>query len=135
MNSYFFLWCIPEIQKFSSVYFVFLQNTNEPIKLPGGQFGCPFCTVEMKKRYNMMQHILSHTGERPFACQYCSYATNRKSTLKKHIETCRNHIALLRNKFWKDFSLQKFALRIIHLLDNSHTIYLLWGINWTWDEK
>ena len=40
-------------------------------------------------RTNMKRHIQLHTGEKPFKCQLCEYATNQKVHLKKHMKT--NH--------------------------------------------
>ena len=63
---------------------IILQN--DPIKLGKGQFGCPFCNREaMKKQRDMKRHIMIHTGEKPFSCDYCSYAAAEMSNLKRHI--------------------------------------------------
>ena len=64
-----------------------LQNL--PIKLGYQEFGCPFCTQISKRRDVMRKHILTHTGEKPYACNLCSYRSSQKSNLNGHIQ--RNH--------------------------------------------
>ena len=52
----------------------------EPVKI-----GCPFCSTIMGAPSNMKQHILIHTGEKPFSCAFCELKTIQKSTLEKHM--------------------------------------------------
>ena len=70
--------------------FIILQNL--PIKLGYQEFGCPFCTQISKRRDVMRKHILTHTGEKPYACNLCSYRSSQKSNLNGHIQ--RNHTNL-----------------------------------------
>ena len=74
----FFLFC-----KYILVLII-LQN--DPIRLGRAQFGCPFCSKTMIHLVSMKRHIMIHTGEKPFSCQfeYCAYATNQKGHLQKH---------------------------------------------------
>ena len=48
------------------------------------QYQCGFCSVVMKTRQKIIQHIRSHTGERPFGCPMCDRDFPRKYQLKKH---------------------------------------------------
>ena len=68
---------------------------NDPIKLGAGQYGCPFCPKIMKNTQGIKRHIMIHTGEKPFSCEYCSYTSNRSSNLRSHMKNTHNII------FWK----------------------------------
>ena len=59
---------------------------NDPIKLGTGQYGCPFCTKTMKKSAFMRRHIMIHTGEKPFQCEFCDFSCNQKSNLGLHMK-------------------------------------------------
>ena len=56
------------------------ETGKEPVKI-----GCPFCSTIMGAPSNMKQHILIHTGEKPFSCAFCELKTIQKSTLEKHM--------------------------------------------------
>jgi len=63
---------------------ILLQN--DPIKLGKGQYGCPFCNSVKKKANEMIRHIRTHTGEKPFICNYCNHACAVKGNLTTHIK-------------------------------------------------
>ena len=64
------------------------QNLNRP---PGEsrwkQWLCPFpmCGYETDRESWLKTHMRKHTGERPFACDFCQYRSAQKSNLTVHM--------------------------------------------------
>ncbi|XP_038053512.1 zinc finger protein 335-like [Patiria miniata] len=46
---------------------------------------CEHCGYSTKKRDNFLVHMRKHTGEKPYKCKLCNYASADGSTLKKHV--------------------------------------------------
>jgi len=46
---------------------------------------CVYCGKTFSQKGNMERHQRQHTGERPFACPFCSCSYTRKETLKVHV--------------------------------------------------
>ena len=61
-------------------------DENEPIKIGPYKYECPFCKKIMCRRDPMKRHIRIHTGEKPFACEYCNYRAAQKYDLKTHCQ-------------------------------------------------
>ena len=57
----------------------------EPLKLGHQKYGCPFCSQTRKSPSDMKRHIMIHTGEKPFACNFCDHKTSLKASLKTYI--------------------------------------------------
>lgn len=47
---------------------------------------CPHagCNAKFYVKCQLAQHMLKHTGEKPFACMHCNYAAKQKALLDKH---------------------------------------------------
>ena len=63
---------------------------NDPINFGPNQWGCPFCTKMSKTIAHAKQHIIIHTGEKPFRCNYCEHTANQKSNIQRHMKTHKN---------------------------------------------
>ena len=61
---------------------IFCQITTDPL-------ACHICLKKFKKKYDLTQHIMVHTGDRPYEYNKCGKQFNKKSNLKRHSQTHR----------------------------------------------
>ena len=55
-------------------------------KTPGiKKFECLTCAYACKQNGNMVKHVFTHTGEKPFVCPYCGSAFSRKDNMTSHV--------------------------------------------------
>ncbi|KAG8909136.1 hypothetical protein FRC00_010668 [Tulasnella sp. 408] len=47
------------------------------------------CGMKFPKRNALVQHMRSHTGERPEVCEFCQRAFSLKCNLRRHYRTCK----------------------------------------------
>lgn len=48
-------------------------------------FECNICHRSFNRSGNLTVHMRQHTGERPYKCSYCDYKASKSSTLTKHV--------------------------------------------------
>ena len=46
---------------------------------------CPFCNKVFGSVRDLNLHIRSHTGEKPYKCQYCGQTFSLKRSAEKHV--------------------------------------------------
>lgn len=52
---------------------------------PKNPLQCHVCMVRCGSANDLRRHVMTHTGEKPFTCQFCDHRTARKYNLKKHM--------------------------------------------------
>ncbi|KAL3286568.1 hypothetical protein HHI36_001069 [Cryptolaemus montrouzieri] len=63
-----------------------------PKHLPNIQKVCSICTKKFPSHASMLIHKRTHTGEKPYACEYCMKGFNVKSNLLRHLRTLHDKI-------------------------------------------
>uniref|UniRef100_A0A6C0IXC2 C2H2-type domain-containing protein n=1 Tax=viral metagenome TaxID=1070528 RepID=A0A6C0IXC2_9ZZZZ len=63
------------------------RNRNaKKIRYKTGYFPCSECDHIAKRKGDLISHMRTHTGDKPFRCQYCPYAAAQSSALRRHLK-------------------------------------------------
>ena len=52
------------------------------------RYRCDDCDKCFKKKSHLDEHLLIHSGEKPFKCDKCGWSFRRNDKMRKHMETC-----------------------------------------------
>lgn len=50
-------------------------------------FQCDYCSYRTARKWSLNLHLKTHTGSKPFKCPNCMYRASRKDVLKVHMKT------------------------------------------------
>jgi len=67
-----------------------ISSLNDGVHKKKGPFFCTHCDYSCSRKYRLMVHTRSHTGEKPFSCDLCDYKCARKQNLTAHMRTHTN---------------------------------------------
>ncbi|KIM37314.1 hypothetical protein M413DRAFT_277287 [Hebeloma cylindrosporum] len=54
----------------------------------GGDHKCPVCQATFTRPQHVARHMRSHTGDRPYKCQFCGDQFARSDLLSRHVNKC-----------------------------------------------
>ncbi|KAF8071436.1 hypothetical protein FPV67DRAFT_1778694 [Lyophyllum atratum] len=57
----------------------------------GGDHKCPVCQATFTRPQHVARHMRSHTGDRPYKCQYCGDQFARSDLLSRHVNKCHTN--------------------------------------------
>ncbi|CAL1299925.1 unnamed protein product [Larinioides sclopetarius] len=76
------------VKRHLSTHDVFKDQSSKNLiaaKKPGKQHQCPFCSYATIRKTHFRNHLLTHTGEKPFQCGICLRGFTQKITLQRHV--------------------------------------------------
>lgn len=83
--SYFSVFKCSECFKVFSSERVLLEHQASKHRSERQRYQCSQCSYSTPKSFNLKQHLLVHTGEKPHKCHICQKSFQQKSGLKVHL--------------------------------------------------
>eukprot|EP00088_Acartia_fossae_P067187 TRINITY_DN8372_c0_g1_i7.p1 TRINITY_DN8372_c0_g1~~TRINITY_DN8372_c0_g1_i7.p1 ORF type:complete len:609 (+),score=96.12 TRINITY_DN8372_c0_g1_i7:161-1828(+) len=78
--------CIECNQSFESKYNLIVHTRSSHGNMIK-TFSCDVCSIELKTKQSLRNHMLLHTGEKPYTCEVCGQSFTRTMQLNRHLVT------------------------------------------------
>lgn len=63
---------------------IHLKSHTEPTETESGKYECRECGKKFKYKSGVKNHMVKHTGDKPFPCRYCSTKFEARTQLESH---------------------------------------------------
>ena len=63
--------------------------------LPCTAFPCQHCSKVFSSNANLKKHTMTHTGEKPYLCEFCNKRFRLKHHLRDHVNCRHTHTVVL----------------------------------------
>ncbi|XP_078692302.1 uncharacterized protein LOC144922406 [Branchiostoma floridae x Branchiostoma belcheri] len=60
------------------------------------RFRCDICDYSTVRIHYLKMHMANHTNNKPYKCEVCDYASATKGNLKKHNDSIKHKLAMIR---------------------------------------
>ncbi|XP_070574978.1 uncharacterized protein [Ptychodera flava] len=58
-----------------------------------GMYRCYFCDKNFHQPFHLKIHIRTHTGDRPYSCNYCTYSGTQVASIRSHLKSKHKNVA------------------------------------------
>lgn len=69
--------------------FISVQGILPPTKNEAGRFECQLCDRSYTHAKHLKRHMMRHTGQKPYACSWCTARFTRPDIRKRHVSKCK----------------------------------------------
>lgn len=70
-------------------FFISVQGILPPTKNEAGRFECQLCDRSYTHAKHLKRHMMRHTGQKPYACSWCTARFTRPDIRKRHVSKCK----------------------------------------------